>query len=72
MKATNKKDTPHPWAQSGAGAITERIMKVGSRSDLRTIAITDRVLCDTLRQKVTCPLEFPWASHVFPGEGLRV
>ena len=45
---------------------------MGSRSDLRTRGIIDRILCDTLRQKLTCPLEFLWASHVFPGQGLRV
>ena len=49
-----------------------RIRKVGSRSDLRTRGIIDRILCDTLRQKLTCPLKFLWASHVFPGQGLRV
>ena len=45
---------------------------MGSRSDQRTRGIIDRILCDTLRQKLTCPLEFLWASHVFPGQGLRV
>ena len=45
---------------------------MGSRSDLRTRGIIDRILCDTLRQNLTCPLEFLWASHVFPGQGLRV
>ena len=34
--------------------------------------ITDRILCDTLRQKLTSLLEVPWANHVFPGQGLRV
>ena len=48
------------------------IRKVESRSDLRTRGIIDRILCDTLRQKLTHPLEFLWASHVFPGQGLRV
>ena len=45
---------------------------MGSRSDLRTRGIIDRILCDTLRQKLTHPLEFLWASHVFLGQGLRV
>jgi len=49
-----------------------RIRKVESRSDLRTRGIIDRILCDTLRQKLTRPLEFLWASHVFPGQGLSV
>ena len=49
-----------------------RIRKVGSRSDLRTRGIIDRILCDTLRQKLTCPLEFLWASHLFPGQGLSI
>ena len=49
-----------------------RIRKVGSRSDLRTRGIIDRILCDTLRQKLTCPLEFLWASRVFPGQGLSI
>ena len=31
---------------------------VGSRSDLRTRGIIDRILCDALRQKLTYPLEF--------------
>ena len=52
--------------------LLQRIRKVGSRSDLRTRGIIDRILCDTLRQKLTCPLEFLWASHVFPGQDLRV
>ena len=30
-----------------------RIRKVESRSDLRTRGIIDRILCDTLRQKLT-------------------
>ena len=45
---------------------------MGSRSDLRTRGIIDRILCDTLRQKLTHPLKFLWASHVFPGQGLRI
>ena len=45
---------------------------MGSRSELRTRGIIDRILCDTHRKKVTCPLEFLWASHIFPGQGLRV
>ena len=49
-----------------------RIRKVESRSDLRTRGIIDRILYDTLRQKLTRPLQFLWASHVFPGQGLRV
>ena len=49
-----------------------RIRKVESRSDLRTRGIIHRILCDILRQKLTRPLEFLWASHVFPGQGLSV
>ena len=49
-----------------------RIRKVESRSDLRTRGIIDRILCDTLRQKLTHSLKFLWASHVFPGQGLRI
>ena len=49
-----------------------RIRKVESRSDLRTRGIIDRILYDTLRQKLTRPLEFLWASHVFLDQGLRV
>ena len=45
---------------------------MGSRCDLKTRIITDRILCDTFRQKLTCPLEFQWASHIFPGQDLRV
>ena len=43
-----------------------------SRSDLRTRGIIHRVLCNILRQKLTCPLEFLWASHLFPGQGLSI
>ena len=71
MKANNKKDTLCSWAHSGAGAITEN-QEGGIQSDLRTRGIIDRILCDTLRQKLTNPLEVLWASHVFPGQGLRV
>ena len=49
-----------------------RIRKVESRSDLRTRGIIDRILCDTLRQKLTHSLKFLWASHVFPGQGLSI
>ena len=45
---------------------------MGSRSDLRTRGIIDKILRDTLRQKLTYLLEFLWASHVFPGQGLGV
>ena len=49
-----------------------RIRNGESRSDLKTRGLIDKILGDTLRQKLTCPLEFLWASHVFPGQGLRV
>ena len=49
-----------------------RIRKVESRSDLRTRGIIERILFDTLRQKLTRPLEFLCASHVFLDQGLRV
>ena len=52
--------------------LLQRIRKVGSRSDVRTRGIIGRILCDTHRQKLTCPLEFLWPSHLFPGQGLRV
>ena len=52
--------------------LEQRIRNGGSRSDLRTRSTIDKILCDTLRQKLTCPLEFLWASHVFPGQGIRV
>ena len=71
MKATNKKDTPRTWAHSGAGAITEN-QEGGIQEWPEDRGIIDRILCDTLRQKLTRPLEFLWASHVFPGQGLRV
>ena len=49
-----------------------RIRKVGFRVTWGQEAIINRILCDTLREKLTCPLGFLWASHVFPGQGLRV
>ena len=49
-----------------------RIRNGESRSDLKTRGLIDKILGDTLRQKLTSPLEFLWASHVFPGQGLRV
>ena len=54
------------------GGVYKIIRKVGSRSDLRTRGIIDRILCDILRLKLTYPLEFLRARHVFPGQGLRV
>ena len=39
----------------------DRIRKVGSRSGLITSIVIDGNLCDTLRQKLPCPLEIPWA-----------
>ena len=54
------------------GGVYKIIRKVGSRSDLRTRGIIDWILCETLGQMLTCPLEFLWASYIFPGQGLRV
>ena len=71
MKATNKKDTPRSWAHNGAGAITEN-QEGGIQECPEDRGIIHMVLCDTRIQKLTYPLEFVWASHVFPGQGLRV
>ena len=38
---------------------------MGSRSDLRTRSITDKILCDTLKQKLTYLLEFLWLVMYF-------
>ena len=73
FKATKKKKkTPHIPGHTVGQGLEQRIRNGGSRNDLRTRGIIDRILCDTLRQKLTCPLEFLWASHVFPSQGVRV
>ena len=43
----------HVLGHSVGQGLLQRIRKVGSRSDLRTRGIIDRILCDTLRQKLT-------------------
>ena len=69
---SNYKKTRQVLGHTVGQGLLQRIRKMGSRSDLRTRRIIDRILWDTLRQKLTSPLEFLWASHVFPGQGLRV
>ena len=69
---SNYKKTRQVLGHTVGQGLLQRIRKMGSRSDLRTRRIIDRLLWDTLRQKLTSPLEFVWASHVFPGQGLRV
>ena len=68
MKPTNKKDTPRSLAHSRTGAIRQN-QEGGSRSDLRTRVIINKILCDTLRPKLTSPLKFLWTSQVVSGQG---
>ena len=53
---SNYKKTRQVLGHTVEQGLLKRIRKVGSRSDLRTRGVIDRILCHTLRQKLTCPL----------------